>query len=234
MYIQSENRKICKFNLIKKCKFGDECKFRHVNFNDINQVFVDLWFIKAENVSLKKEIQQINKTIINFKKSKCDVTTSEVYALEKRQYSSFFKEKPELPAEHSKSRSRKEETVESEDSGIDDETYCNDQITNKHDRSTQSKCKTINSNMDLEKRLDKLQMELQNLHRENKTFKKEMEKKIEEVENRQNLIEKVMVDFKNEFKESFKDLTTFEQMQDLLGKMEERMQANWNKRMRDS
>ena len=88
--------------------------------------------------------------------------------------------------------------------------------------------------MDLEKRLDKLQMELQNLHRENKTFKKEMEKKIEEVENRQNLIEKGMVDFKNEFKESFKDLTTFEQMQDLLGKMEERMQANWNKRMRDS
>ena len=79
---------------------------------------------------------------------------------------------------------------------MDDETYCNDQITNKHDRSTQSKCKTINSNMDLEKRLEKLQMELQNLHRENKTFKKEMEKKIEEVENRQNLIEKVMVDYR--------------------------------------
>jgi hypothetical protein len=60
MYIH-RNKKIiiCKFNLKNKCKFGEKCKFRHLNIDELNDIlnrFEDL--ISKKMSSLKKILQK--------------------------------------------------------------------------------------------------------------------------------------------------------------------------------
>ena len=84
MNMHNENSKICKFNLFKKCKYGENCKFRHVNIDDINRMVVELQYLKAENDSLKEEIQKKSKMITNSKSNNSDVSSNEVHACEER------------------------------------------------------------------------------------------------------------------------------------------------------
>jgi len=91
MYMHCENNKICKFNLFKKCKFEDKCKFRHINMDDINHMINELQRLRNENSSLKKQVQSNNKKMINSKSSNCDVTSNTVHASENKTYSSLFK-----------------------------------------------------------------------------------------------------------------------------------------------
>jgi len=117
-----QNKKICKFYLFKKCKFGEDCKFYHVNLNDINQILVELKSLKAENDLLKKEIQQKNKKIENLKINKSDVTSNEVHACKKRLFSSFFKKNESNSlSEKSKEKDNKTKNSYSNDSGIEDD-----------------------------------------------------------------------------------------------------------------
>jgi len=88
----SEEKKICKFNLIKKCKYGENCKFRHVNICEINQIIVELQYLKTQNDLLKKEVQKMNKTMTNSKNNQNDASPNGVHACGNRMYSSLFKE----------------------------------------------------------------------------------------------------------------------------------------------
>ena len=79
---------------------------------DINQILIDLHYLKAENESLKKELLKKEKTNMISINDDCDVTTNGVHALERRLYSSFFnkneckssssntKKKPEKKGNH--------------------------------------------------------------------------------------------------------------------------------------
>jgi hypothetical protein len=47
--------------------------------------------LKQENESLKLDLKEKSREIRNLEKKNCDVTNNHIYALEKPQYSSFFK-----------------------------------------------------------------------------------------------------------------------------------------------
>jgi len=127
----SKNIKICKFNLFKKCKFGDKCKFRHINADHINQMLVDLQLLKAENDLLKKAIQQKNKTTRNLKINEIEISANEVHACDNRLYSSFFKNiEPKSPLEITKRKHKRKERVISISSGIEEDMDCCDQTPN--------------------------------------------------------------------------------------------------------
>jgi hypothetical protein len=65
---------ICKFNLNNKCHFGNKCKFRHLNFNELNDILTEMENIKLENKSLKSELGKITVKKYNSNKKECDVT----------------------------------------------------------------------------------------------------------------------------------------------------------------
>ena len=43
---------ICKFNLKNKCKFGEKCKIRHLNVNELNDILTKFECLKQEYESL--------------------------------------------------------------------------------------------------------------------------------------------------------------------------------------
>ena len=49
MHTKKKNIIICKFNLNNKCHFGNKCKFRHLNFNELNDIITEMENIKLEN-----------------------------------------------------------------------------------------------------------------------------------------------------------------------------------------
>ena len=55
-----KNKKItiCKFNLKNKCKFGEKCKFRHLNIDELNDILNKFEDLKEENQSLKKNLTE--------------------------------------------------------------------------------------------------------------------------------------------------------------------------------
>ena len=119
--MHSKKAKICKFNLFKKCKFGNECNFRHINVDDFDQILNEILCLKAENDMLKNEVKQMNKTLTVSKKIKSAVTSNEVHALEKRLYSSFFKNNQNKSPTEPERKSEKVVTFQSECSDIDDD-----------------------------------------------------------------------------------------------------------------
>lgn len=180
MYMHRENNKICKFNLFKKCKFGNKCKFRHINAEDIDKILDDLRYLKAENDSLKKEVQEKNKTIINLKNNNCDVTPNKMHVSEKRSYSSFFKKnEPESSGKNHKVC--REQNTDSEDSGIDDDLVCGDHITIRNTSETKNRAKNcLNNERIHDVEYDELRVEKHN--------------KLLALEERLNLIETRLID----------------------------------------
>jgi hypothetical protein len=59
MYMhKNKNIIICKFNLKIKCKFGEKCKFRHLNIDELNDILNKFEDLKQENESLKKNLTE--------------------------------------------------------------------------------------------------------------------------------------------------------------------------------
>ena len=87
MYIH-RNKKIiiCKFNLKNKCKFGEKCKFRHLNIDELNDILNRFEDLKQENEQHKKNFTEKCENLSNFDKSFCDVTSINVNALSKPLY----------------------------------------------------------------------------------------------------------------------------------------------------
>ncbi len=80
-----------KINLKNKCKFGEKCKFRHLKVNELNEILHEYEDLKWEVMSLKSQLKEKCLQLNDLTKKNCDVTNNHIYALEKPQYSSFFK-----------------------------------------------------------------------------------------------------------------------------------------------
>ena len=84
---------ICKFNLKNKCKFGEKCKFRHLNIDELNDILNKFEELKQEIESLQKNLTEKCEKLSNFDKSFCDVTSINVNALSKPLIIAFPSEK---------------------------------------------------------------------------------------------------------------------------------------------
>ena len=134
-----KNKKIiiCKFNLKKKCQFGDKCKYRHISVNELNNILASFIGLKEENESLKSVLKDKCRDLSNMYKKSYHVTDYNA-ALTKPLYNSFF--------ENSESLNERErrEMVQSEESGIDEDI--NEKVVN-HLSELQSKARnTKNGN----------------------------------------------------------------------------------------
>jgi hypothetical protein len=151
----SEKKKICKFNLFKKCKNGEKCKFLHLNDKDINQILSDLHYLKVENESLKRELLKKQKTKTNLINDEYDVRTNEVYALENRLYSSFFKKNESKP-----STIYAKENIDNKETRVNHDKKCSNYFINNvetfDERNNEKQCK---SSEDLDSKLNKIKSE---------------------------------------------------------------------------
>ena len=98
MYMD-KNKKIiiiCKFNLKNKCKFGEKCKFRHLNLSELSDILNKFESLKNENESLKLDLKEKYQKISNLEKKYGDVTNLEKTS-QKPLYNSLFKEKIDKP-----------------------------------------------------------------------------------------------------------------------------------------
>jgi hypothetical protein len=94
MYMHNKKKIIiCKFNLKNKCLYGEKCKFRHLNINELNDVLKKVEDLKQENELLKSELKGKCIEIRNLEKKNCDVTNDSVHLLAKPLYNSFLKKK---------------------------------------------------------------------------------------------------------------------------------------------
>ncbi len=87
-----KNKKIiiCKFNLTNKCKFGEKCKFKHLNINELNDILNKFEGLKQE--SLKRNCKYSNaEKLSNLDKKLCDVTDNNINTFSKPLYSSYTK-----------------------------------------------------------------------------------------------------------------------------------------------
>ena len=77
MYMH-QNKKIiiCKFNLKKKCKFGEKCRHRHLSLNELNDIIYQYEELKQENKVLKLNFNEKCQELSNLRKKCCDVTYS--------------------------------------------------------------------------------------------------------------------------------------------------------------
>jgi len=82
---------IFKFNLKNKCKYGDKCKFRHINVHEVNEILSELEDLRRENKSLKSNLKEKCLEINNLNIMHYDVTDSTVHALKKPLISSLLK-----------------------------------------------------------------------------------------------------------------------------------------------
>jgi len=90
-----KNKKIiiCRFNLKNKCKFGEKCKFRHLNIDELNDILNKFEDLKHENKSLKTKLQEKMNLKSYTSKTQCDVTNDKSEKLKMPLYSSFFSQK---------------------------------------------------------------------------------------------------------------------------------------------
>jgi hypothetical protein len=107
MYMH-KNKKIiiCKFNLKNKCKFGEECKFKHLNLNEMNKILIEFEDLKQKYESLKRNLKEKCQNLSNLEKKDCDVTNESPHTLSKPLYNSFFKENMATDDLRNKSKSK--------------------------------------------------------------------------------------------------------------------------------
>jgi len=75
MYMHTSKKIIiCKFNLKKKCQFGEKCKYRHISVNEINEILASFVGLKQENESLKSVLKDKCRELSNLYKKRCHVT----------------------------------------------------------------------------------------------------------------------------------------------------------------
>ena len=86
------NKKIIiyKFNLKKKCQFGDKCKYRHISVNELNEILASFDSLKQENQLLKSVSTDKCRELGNIHKKRCHVTDYNVNTPTKPLYNSFF------------------------------------------------------------------------------------------------------------------------------------------------
>jgi len=142
MYMHT-NKKIiiCKFNLKKKCQFGDKCKYRHISINELNNILASFIGLKEENESLKSVLKDKCRDLSNINKKSYHVTDYNVKALTKPLYNSFFEN-----CESLNDRERRD-MVQSEESGIDEDI---------NETMTKHKLKNITVNQS-DKRMNELE-----------------------------------------------------------------------------
>ena len=87
---------ICKFNLKNKCKFGEKCRFRHLNVSELNDILNKFESLKNENESLKLDLKEKYQKISNLEKNYGDVINLEKTS-QKPLYNSLFKAKIDKP-----------------------------------------------------------------------------------------------------------------------------------------
>ena len=87
---------ICKFNLKKKCQFGEKCKYRHISVNEINEILASFVGLKQENESLKSVLKDKCRELSNIYKKRCHVTDYNVNVPTKPLYNSFFEKSESL------------------------------------------------------------------------------------------------------------------------------------------
>ena len=127
MYTYKKKIIICKFNLKNKCKFGDKCKFLHLNVNELNNIICELEVLKLENQSLRSNLKVKCQEIENLNKKYCDVTNDSVHALLKPAYNAFFKinDQKELNKNDLCNQKNSKEHVKYENIDKDDQVWFN-------------------------------------------------------------------------------------------------------------
>jgi hypothetical protein len=127
MYMHA-NKKIiiCKFNLKNKCKFGEKCKFRHLNVNELNDILTKFEGLKQEYESLKRNFRENFEKLSNLDKNVGDVTNNGVNALSKPLYNSFFKENKHISYNTNKSS----QTIRNKKITNDDNESMDQKLTN--------------------------------------------------------------------------------------------------------
>jgi len=180
-----QNKKIiiCKFNLKNKCKFGEKCKFRHLKVNELNEILHEYEDLKWEVMSLKSQLKEKCLQLNDLTKKNCDVTNNHIYALEKPQYSSFFKH-----------------------------TKCtNSNSTNEKTRNVYSKRKLTRNNIgeddsvmvEIEEQLKYFKEELEKQKKFNDEIAKNLSEQSTELEQIGKLGDYIMNDLKNEIANNF-------------------------------
>jgi hypothetical protein len=166
MYMHNKKKIIiCKFNLKNKCLYGEKCKFRHLNINELNDVLKKVEDLKQENELLKSELKGKCIEIRNLEKKNCDVTNDSVHLLAKPLYNSFFKKKSQNESAKIERNILKDMKiiVSTDDSGIDDEIDGNDNVIsiNKYKsnskRSNQNLAIIQNKQIEIEIKLNHLE-----------------------------------------------------------------------------
>jgi len=200
MHTYSEKIKICKFNLFKKCKFGDKCKFKHIKIADISQMLNDLRCLKTENDLLRRMVQEKDKMTTNLKNNKSDASSNEVHACKNRLYSSFFKENElKSPAKNVKSKG----TVNCNDNRLDDRMDCIDPNRNSSERKNDSKKRSeyvdlFNINDRIDNKIEKLNAELEIKIQNLLINQTRVKQKLQNVEERTDTLENEVVSCKKE------------------------------------
>jgi len=62
------------FNLKNKCKYGEKCKYRHLNGSELNDIVNKYESLKQENVSLKSVLKEKCQKISYLEKKYYDGT----------------------------------------------------------------------------------------------------------------------------------------------------------------
>ena len=90
MYTQNYKFKIFLFFLKNKCKNGNKCPFKLMKLNEIERLIINIIDIEIENDLLKKELNKTKQKDNNIKDKSENFLESDVHALRKPLYSSFF------------------------------------------------------------------------------------------------------------------------------------------------